>query len=117
MHRGLKRLADCLPISMQNMSFEFKLKRALAGMSHPAALWNPVWMAPANSIDIDALLQTKVRPEELYEEAIALWELSAGSNDVDRTLEFFTNFYLQDNILEGRPCCHDGVARDSSSLP
>ena len=99
MHRGLKRLADCLPISMKNMSFEFKLKRALAGMSHPAALWNPVWMAPANSIDIDALLETKVRPDELYEEAIALWELSTGSNDVDRTLEFFTNFYLQDNIL------------------
>jgi asparagine synthase (glutamine-hydrolysing) len=99
LHRRFKRLADCLPISMQNMSLEFKLKRALAGLSHPAALWNPVWMAPANSIDIDALLETKVRPEELYEEAIALWESSASLSDVDRTLEFFTNLYLQDNIL------------------
>jgi asparagine synthase (glutamine-hydrolysing) len=81
------------------MSFEFKLKRALAGMSHPAALWNPVWMAPANSIDIDALLETKVRTEDLYEEAIQLWETSESTNDVDRTLEFFTNFYLQDDIL------------------
>jgi asparagine synthase (glutamine-hydrolysing) len=98
-HRGLKRLADCLPISMRNMSFEFKLKRALAGVSHPASLWNPVWMAPANSIDIDALLETEVRVDELYEEAIELWENSESTNDVDRTLEFFTNFYLQDDIL------------------
>ncbi|MBV9305084.1 MAG: asparagine synthase (glutamine-hydrolyzing) [Acidobacteriaceae bacterium] len=99
LHKGFKRLADCLPISMHNMSFEFKLKRALAGMSYPAALWNPIWMAPASSIDIEALLETKVHPEELYEEAIALWNSSTNSDDVDRTLEFFTNFYLQDNIL------------------
>jgi len=98
-HRGLKRLADCLPISTRNMSFEFKLKRALAGMSYGPALWNPVWMAPASSDDIGALLETEVRPEELYEEAIALWESSPSSSDVDRTLEFFTNFYLQDDIL------------------
>jgi asparagine synthase (glutamine-hydrolysing) len=99
LHKGLVRLADCLPASMENMSFEFRLKRALSGMSHKAALWNPVWMAPANPSDIGALLETKVHAEELYEEAITLWESSASTNDVDRTLEFFSNFYLQDDIL------------------
>jgi asparagine synthase (glutamine-hydrolysing) len=99
LHRGLKRLADCLPISARNMSFEFKLKRALAGVSHPPSLWNPVWMAPASSADIEMLLETPVRPEELYEEAIALWQSNPRLNEVDRTLEFFTNFYLQNDIL------------------
>jgi asparagine synthase (glutamine-hydrolysing) len=99
LHKGFQRLADCLPISARNMSFEFKLRRALAGVSHSARLWNPVWMAPASSADIEALLETRVRPEELYEEAIALWDSNPKLNDVDRTLEFFTNFYLQDDIL------------------
>jgi asparagine synthase (glutamine-hydrolysing) len=99
LHTGLRRLVDCLPISQRNISMEFRLKRALGGVSKQASLWNPMWMAPANTADIEALLETKVRPEELYEEAIALWEENPRLDDVDRTLEFFTNFYLQDDIL------------------
>jgi asparagine synthase (glutamine-hydrolysing) len=99
LHKGFQRLADCLPISTRNMSFEFRLKRALAGVSHSSRLWNPVWMAPASIADIEALLQTRVSPEELYEEAITLWDSNPQLCDVDRTLEFFTNFYLQDDIL------------------
>jgi asparagine synthase (glutamine-hydrolysing) len=98
-HKGLTRVADSLPISTRNMGLEFKLKRALAGVSYPSRLWNPMWMAPANPVDIEALLGTRVKPEELYEEAISLWESNPELNDVDRTLEFFTNFYLQDDIL------------------
>jgi asparagine synthase (glutamine-hydrolysing) len=56
-------------------------------------------MAPATAADIEALLETKVRPEELYEEAITLWEANPKLDNVDRTLEFFANFYLQDDIL------------------
>ena len=36
--------------------------------------------------------------DDLYQEAVELW--SAGTGDVvDRTLEFYTNFYLPDDIL------------------
>ena len=45
------------------------------------------------------LFETPVRAEELYEEAIALWDRRPGAALVDRSLEFFTNFYLRDNIL------------------
>jgi asparagine synthase (glutamine-hydrolysing) len=99
LHRGMRRLADLLPISTRNMSMDFKLRRALAGLSYPAAGWNPVWMAPIEPHQISELLDTPVAFEELYEEAIALWEQSGGKDYVDRTLEFFTNFYLQDDIL------------------
>ena len=37
--------------------------------------------------------------EELYSEAIQLWENSASTNDVDRASEFFVRYYLQDDIL------------------
>jgi len=99
LHRGIRRLAEFLPISTRNMSFDFKLRRALAGLSHPASAWNPTWMAPLEPRQVSDLLDAPARFEDLYGEAIALWEESSRKDDVDRTLEFFTNFYLQDDIL------------------
>jgi asparagine synthase (glutamine-hydrolysing) len=99
LHKGIRRLADLLPISMDNMSLDFKLRRTLAGLSYPASGWNPVWMAPLEPRAVAELLDSPVRFEELYDEAIALWDGSPAKDYVDRTLEFFTNFYLQDDIL------------------
>ena len=99
LHRGMRRLADLLPISTRNMSMDFKLRRALAGLSYPAAGWNPVWMGPIEPQQISELLDIPVRFEELYEEAITLWDQSNSKDYIDRTLEFFTTFYLQDDIL------------------
>ena len=97
LHRGLRRLADLLPISARNMSFDFKLRRALAGLSYPPELWNPVWLAPIEPGEMAELFAEPVRAEDLYEEAITMW--NGGGNIGDRTLEFYTNYYLQDNIL------------------
>lgn len=99
MHRGLRRLADLLPVSARNMSLDFKLRRGLMGMSYPEAVWNPVWMSPLEPREMSELFSEPVRVEDLYSEAIALWEETPGKSLVDRTLEFFTNFYLQDDIL------------------
>jgi asparagine synthase (glutamine-hydrolysing) len=98
-HRGLRRLADLLPISPANMSLDFKLRRSLMGLSYPANVRLPVWMAPIEPRDLAALLEAPVRVEEVYEEAIALWDSGDGKPPVDRALEFFTTFYLQDDIL------------------
>ena len=100
LHRGLRRLADLLPISTRNMSFDYKLRRALGGLSYRPALWNPVWMAPVQPEMIGELLETSARPEEIYAEAVALWDdATPGKHDIDRTLEFYSCLYLQDNIL------------------
>ena len=45
------------------------------------------------------LFHAPFRVDEVYGEAIALWEEGRGKSNVDRTLEFFTNFYLPDDIL------------------
>lgn len=98
LHRQVRKLADLLPVSARNMSFDFKVKRSLMGLTYPEAVWNPVWMAPVEPSDMAALFHEPLALEELYEEAIALWESSDGDL-VDRTLEFYTNFYLADDIL------------------
>jgi asparagine synthase (glutamine-hydrolysing) len=97
LHRGLRRLADLLPISQRNMSFDFKVRRALMGLSYPPAMWNPIWLSPAEPTVFRELFEEPLCAEDLYEEAIALW--AGGSNLGDRTLEFYTNYYLQDDIL------------------
>ena len=38
-------------------------------------------------------------PEIVYAEAIAAWEASGAENDIDRTLQFYMEMYLQNNIL------------------
>lgn len=99
LHKGIRRLADLLPISSANMSFDFKLRRGLMGMSYPACVRNPVWMAPVEPDLMGELFNHPVRVEELYEEAIQVWNSAQSSDPVDRSLDFFSNIYLQDDIL------------------
>jgi asparagine synthase (glutamine-hydrolysing) len=81
------------------MSFDFKLRRSLMGLSYPASVRLPVWMAPLEPCELTELLEAPVRVEDVYDEAIALWECGDRKPLIDRALEFFTTFYLQDDIL------------------
>ena len=99
LHRGLRRLADLLPVSSRNMSLDFKIRRSLMGLSYREALWNPVWLAPVEPDLMKELFHEPLRADELYSEAIELWDADPKLDLVDRTLTFFTNFYLQDDIL------------------
>jgi asparagine synthase (glutamine-hydrolysing) len=98
LHLGLRRLTDLLPISTRNMSFDFKLRRALTGLSWPQPYWNPVWLSPADPQMIREIFDEPLTADDLYAEALDLWAEGKG-NLLDKTLEFYTNFYLTDNIL------------------
>jgi len=98
-HQVARRLADLLPISTRNMSLDFKLRRTLTGLGYPPAYWNPVWLGPLSPEEIQEVFLEPLDPRELYEEALVLWERDPRSHLVDRTLEFYTNLYLQDGIL------------------
>jgi asparagine synthase (glutamine-hydrolysing) len=98
-HLLLRRAAGWLPRSTANMSFDFKIRRGLMGMSYPASIRLPVWMSPLEPARMMDLFDTPMPIEELYAEAIAVWDASVSRNPVDRTLEFFANLYLPDDIL------------------
>jgi asparagine synthase (glutamine-hydrolysing) len=99
LHKGARRLADLIPISHANMSLDFKIRRTLMGLSHPDNCRLPVWMAPLDPKDMAELFETPARLEDVYCEAIAAWDEGRNKPVVDRALEFFTRFYLQDDIL------------------
>ena len=98
-HRKVRRLADLLPISGKNMSFDFKLRRALTGLSYPQPFWNPVWLGPVEPDQLRDLFEAPLHTEEVFAEALAAWSETESTNLLDRTLEFYTRVYLQDDIL------------------
>lgn len=99
LHQALRLLAARLPVSHRYMSAGFRVQRALAGLDHRPALWNPVWLAPLGPGELAELLGEPVDEEEIYSEAIEAWERSPAASDVDRTLQFFSELYLQNGVL------------------
>jgi asparagine synthase (glutamine-hydrolysing) len=81
------------------MSWDFRLRRVLAGLSYPERLWNPVWLAPVEPRDMRMFFDEPLPIEELYSEAIEVWDHSLQPDLCSRTLEFFTALYLQNDIL------------------
>lgn len=98
-HRGILMAASRIPVSHRNMSFDFKVKRTLQGLSYPPRLWCPAWMATVAPGDLAECVGTAVELEEVYSEAIQLWEEDGERSLVDKVLRFYTKLYLQDDIL------------------
>jgi asparagine synthase (glutamine-hydrolysing) len=99
LHTGFCRLADILPLSTDNMSFDFKLRRALAGLGRPAEFWHPLWLAPLPPDAIGDLMNERVEIDDLYSEALNIWNGSSSPELADRAMEFYASLYLPDNIL------------------
>ena len=99
LHRVLRAGASKLPRGNANMSFDYRLRRLLRGLSHRPALWNPVWLGALAPEEFSACFENPLPTERLFEDAIDAWDKSESRNPVDRTLEFYTNFYLPEMIL------------------
>jgi asparagine synthase (glutamine-hydrolysing) len=98
-HAGIRHLAARLPVSHTNISWDFKVKRTLMGLSYDPRLWNGVWMSALEPSEIADLFAEPTDPEEIYSEAIEAWDRCAQPNLIDRALQFWTNLYLQDGIM------------------
>jgi asparagine synthase (glutamine-hydrolysing) len=98
-HAAIKAIFDRLPVSHANMALDFKIKRALRGLSYDPPLWMAAWMAPIDAGSLAELLGDPVDMEELYAEAIEAWESCPQTDLVDKTLQFYAKIYLQDDIL------------------
>jgi asparagine synthase (glutamine-hydrolysing) len=95
----IRQQIEKLPVSHNYFSFDFKAKRFLRGVQYKQSLWNPIWLGPLLPSEISELMHEKVEPDELFSEAISAWDSSLCENIIDRTSEFYTRFYLQDDIL------------------
>lgn len=97
--KKINNLCKFLPITKKNMSFDFKVRRGVGGLGYGQALWNPLWLSPAYIEEINDLFNFKYTNEELYSDAIELWNESDKKDLIEKTSEFYNNFYLSENIL------------------
>lgn len=98
-HAGVRMVMARLPVSHRNMSLDFKIKRTLRGIGYKRQIWLPVWMGPLDPDGVRDLLNEPVDLEDLYSEAVEQWDACRSKNIVDKTLQFYTKLYLQDDIL------------------
>ncbi len=56
-------------------------------------------LGPLAHHELGELFEDPADPDDVYSEAIDLWDACAGLDSVDRTLQFYTRLYLQDDIL------------------
>lgn len=98
-HEAIRLLMNHLPVSHVNMSVDFRIKRTLRGLDYPKKLWNPVWQAALSPGEIDELFSEHTSLEDLYSEAIECWESCKQNKLIDKTLEYYTKLYLQNDIL------------------
>lgn len=102
-HRGIQFLGNLLPVSDDNISFDFKVKKFLSGVGYPEGIRNCAWLG---SFGLDEL--TKVLSPDLncrfdssrVVEEIASYERKLPSIDRTKLAQYLDlKLYLQDDIL------------------
>ncbi|MBN1307860.1 MAG: asparagine synthase (glutamine-hydrolyzing) [Chitinispirillaceae bacterium] len=99
LHTAIGLLIRRLPVSHVNMSLDFKLKRTLRGLSYDRKLWNPVWLGALDQRELRELFTDAIDLDDVYSEAIDCWDSCRQPGLIDKTLQFYTKLYLQNDIL------------------
>lgn len=107
LHRSARFLAELVPPADTNMSLEFKIKRALRGLSHPESHWLPAWMGPVDPADLKDIFTAPLSAEQIYEDV----DIADGKTAVERALLFYTRYYLPNDgvVKTGRASALAGL--------
>ena len=92
-------LLSKLPSNYGYMNYKFKLNRFCRFSGNNIATAHGQWLSPLTNNDIFELFNQKVNNEEIYSEAIDLWEKNKNLNNIDNSLQFYAKIFLQDQIL------------------
>jgi asparagine synthase (glutamine-hydrolysing) len=93
-HPAILSVLGRLPVSHTYMSLDFRIKRALSAMEFPPSLWNPIWMSSLSSKDYRDFFDKPIALEEVFSEAIEVWDHCPAPSFTDKTIMFFSKLYL-----------------------
>jgi asparagine synthase (glutamine-hydrolysing) len=96
-HRVVVPLADRVPVSTANFSFDFKLKRFLRGAGEPTNARHATWLGSFMPGDQQRLLNGD--PADVFAGQRAVMEGAPTTNWVERLVYLYATTYLQDDIL------------------
>ena len=101
--KPLTGLAGLLPVSHDNISFDFKVRRFAAGISYPQPVRNQIWLG-AFEPNQKKLLFTEeawdtLKQSDEFDLVKEYWDLCDSSEALNRIASVDMRFYLQDDIL------------------
>ncbi len=96
-------LANLLPVSDDNISFDFKVKKFLSGVNYPDGIRNSIWLGSFPFSENEKVLSPEIHAhfnrDRLVEE-IFLYEKEYPYNDTLTKLQYLDlRLYLQESIL------------------
>ncbi len=102
-HPAIHFLGNLLPVSDNNISFDFKVKKFLSGIGYPDGIRNSVWLGSFSFPDLNKALSPELIPQfdkvKLVEE-ITSYEKGSPLKDRISLLQFLDlKLYLQESIL------------------
>ncbi|MBN2280398.1 MAG: asparagine synthase (glutamine-hydrolyzing) [Candidatus Marinimicrobia bacterium] len=100
----LKPAVSLLPVSDENISFDFKAKRFVAGLLYPNDVRHQIWLGSFDprqknrlfSNEINHILGDKIKNFPLVQDYMKICDTE---NNWERSLWLDMRFYLQDNML------------------
>ncbi|MGE0105298.1 MAG: asparagine synthase (glutamine-hydrolyzing) [Blastocatellales bacterium] len=92
-----------LPVSTENLSFDFKAKRFIAGAALPPGTRNAVWMGSYTAAQQRALLRPEIAAlhsdEEIFDEVLPYDSPPVDVDLIERMMELDANLYLSECVL------------------
>ena len=102
-HPMLTFLGNLLPVSDNNISFDFKVKKFLSGIGYPDSIRNFVWLGSFSFPDLLQVLSSEIGPQFVRDrlvEEISGYERAFPLTDRTSLLQFLDlKLYLQEAIL------------------
>ncbi len=93
-----KNLISLFPISKNNLSLDFKLRRFSQGMEVNEIFQNTFFLSSLSLEDHEELFREKFDFEEILDEVIQFENENADVNYIDKNYLYFVNFYIPDLI-------------------
>jgi asparagine synthase (glutamine-hydrolysing) len=102
-HQTLNFLGNLLPVSDNNISFDFKVKKFLSGIGYPDGIRNSVWLGSFPFLETEKVLSpdihTQLHRDQFFEE-ISIYEREYPYDDRLTKLQYLDlKLYLQESIL------------------
>lgn len=94
----LNNIFNLLPISKNNLSFDFKLRRFLRGLSVDTNLRTTFFLSSIDFSDLQEIFNKKVILQELFEDIYEFNRNYAGLDSYNKMVLYYLKFYLPDLV-------------------
>jgi asparagine synthase (glutamine-hydrolysing) len=102
-HPMIRRAADLLPVSDNNISFDFKVKKFLSGIGYPDGIRNSVWLGSFPFLENEKVVSSEIHQlfnrDHLVEEVLSYGEECPCEDRITKLQYLDMRLYLQEAIL------------------